>query len=145
VAIVGIGHELRGDDGIGVAVARALQPLARPYPWLLVVEGGSAPENCTGALRRFEPDLVLLIDAALIGSAPGTIRWLDWRASAGLSASTHSLPVNVLGSYLTNEFNCEVGLIGIQPADTAIGTPLSAAAQQASVRLVRCIRAILKS
>jgi hydrogenase 3 maturation protease len=123
--VVGIGHELRGDDAAGVLVARALQSLAPPHGPLLIVDAGSAPENCTGALRRFRPDLVLLIDAAEFGAAPGTARWLEWRAAEGCGVSTHTLPVALVADYLTVELGCVVELLGIQPARTWFDTPLS--------------------
>ena len=66
LAVVGIGHELRGDDAAGVRVARALQSRFPTSDALVAIDAGSAPENHTGALRRFKPDLVLLIDAAQI-------------------------------------------------------------------------------
>ena len=146
VAIVGIGHELRGDDAAGVSVARSLQLAVgsiheltlRELP-LLVIDAGAAPENFTGQLRRFDPDLVLLIDAAQLNEAPGTIRWLDWQETSGLSASTHTLPPHVLAEYLVNELNCEVALIGIQPQGNEFDAPLSPPVQQAVADLARTL------
>ena len=43
------------------------------------MEAGPAPENFTGPLRRFRPDLVLLVDAAQMDAEPGTIGWLTCR------------------------------------------------------------------
>src|SRR5690606_4269264 len=95
VAVVGIGHDLRGDDGAGVAVARLLHlELGSDGP-VQVVVGGHAPENQVGALRRLRPALVLLVDAADMGAAPGSVRWLDWHDTTGFSASTHTLPPHV--------------------------------------------------
>ena len=141
VAIVGIGQELRGDDAAGVSVARALQSTVgaiHELP-LLVIDAGAAPENFTGQLRRFDPDLVLLIDAAQLNEAPGTIRWLDWQETSGLSASTHTLPPHVLAEYLVNELNCEVALIGIQPQGNEFDAPLSPPVQQAVADLARTL------
>jgi hydrogenase 3 maturation protease len=138
VAVVGIGHELRGDDAAGVAVARALQarlrdqrtrgkrPASRALqPMVLVIDGGPAPENHTATLRRFAPDVVLLVDAAQMGVRPGTVRRLRQEAASGVTASTHTLPVSVLASYLVRELGCRVALLGIQPASNAIGDPIS--------------------
>jgi len=133
VAIVGIGHELCGDDAAGVALARAMQQQYNGNgrdDWL-VIEAGPAPENCSGLLRRFRPDLVLLIDAAYLDAGPGTLRWLDWQDTMGFSASTHTLPLRLLASYLTSELGCEVALLGIQPADLTAGAPLSPAVKMA--------------
>ena len=125
VALLGIGQELRGDDGAGVAVARGLSPLA--HPRFLVIEAGHAPENHTAPLRRFRPDLVLLVDAAEMGDRPGTVRWLAWEETSGLSASTHTLPLYMLARYLVHAIGCEVVLVGIQPAHTDLDRPLSPA------------------
>jgi hydrogenase maturation protease len=69
--------------------------------------------------------LVLLIDAAQINSRPGSISWLPWQATAGMNASTHTMPPYLLAQYLTQALECEVYLLGIQPLDTTLGAPLS--------------------
>jgi hydrogenase 3 maturation protease len=125
LAIVGVGHELRGDDAAGLAVARALQ--GTDAPDRLVIVAGHAPENHTGAIRRFAPDLVLLVDAAQMDAPPGTVRWLSLSEIDGLSASSHTLPLSLLAHYLAATLGCQVALLGIQPLGTEIGAPLSPA------------------
>jgi hydrogenase 3 maturation protease len=140
VAVVGVGQEINGDDAAGVKVAQALlkrqragsSDAPRPAPFsLLVVEAAHAPENCTGAIRRFAPDLVILVDAAEMGDPPGVVRWLDWREAAGLNTSTHTLPPSMVARYLATELSCEVALVGIQVHDTALGAPVSPAVRRA--------------
>ena len=138
IAILGIGQELRGDDAAGVATARALRSLpslqnheTQQSSAVLIIDAGPAVENFTGTLRRFAPDLVILVDAASMDASPGTIRWLDWHTAGGLSAATHSLPLSVFGNYLVEELGCQVVLIGIQPSTTTLDTPLSPAVQRA--------------
>lgn len=138
-----MGHELRGDDAAGVAVARALQSRLAGLQ-AIVIDAGPAVENCTGLLRRFGPDLVLLIDAAQMDDEPGAVRWLAWQDTDGLSASTHTLPPRVLAQYLTSEFGCEVALLGIQPADTTMGAPLSPAAQAAVQSVTQALADMLE-
>jgi len=134
VAVVGIGQTLNGDDAAGALVAQALlkrqragrSDAPRPVPFsLFVIEAAHAPENCTGAVRRFAPDLVILVDAAEMGDPPGTVRWLDWRDTSGLGASTHSLPPSMVARYLAAELSCQVALIGIQVQDTSLGARVS--------------------
>lgn len=127
-ALVGIGNELNGDDAVGILAVRALRARLGDQPHLLLVEGGLAPENFTGPLRRFAPEWVILIDAAEMGCEPGAVAWVDWRQVDGLSASTHSLPPTVLGQYLMAELGCQLGLIGIQPGGLEFDAPLSPAA-----------------
>ena len=130
VALLGIGNELNGDDAAGVRIARSLLRrqragrISRP-DFLLVLDAGLAPENVTGAVRRFGPDLVILVDAAEMGETPGTIHWLAWQDTTGVTAATHTLPPYMVAQYLAAELTCEVALIGIQPQDTSFGFPLS--------------------
>jgi hydrogenase 3 maturation protease len=128
VAIVGIGNSFRSDDAAGMLVARALsqRACAADTDRLLICEAGHAPENKTGELRSFVPDLVLLIDAAEMGKEPGTVEWVSEEDIDGMSASTHSLPLSMLAKYLTLELGCQVNLLGIQAASNEVGETVSA-------------------
>lgn len=129
--MLGVGNELNGDDAAGVAVVRRLRMRLPPRPQVLLLEGGAAPENFTGVLRRFAPHWVVLVDAAQMGEAPGWILWLDWRDAEGLSASTHTLPPTVLAEFLIHEISCGVGLLGIQPRQIDFDEPMSAPVRKA--------------
>jgi hydrogenase 3 maturation protease len=124
---VGVGSDLRGDDSAGLVVARTLLNDERfaSAPHLLIVEGGPAPENHTGRIRAFQPELVLFIDAAHMDEAPGTLQWIPLDAIDGMSASSHSLPLSMLARYLTLEIGCEVVVLGIQPQQNEFNTELS--------------------
>jgi hydrogenase 3 maturation protease len=128
IAILGVGNQFRSDDGVGVLIARALsdRECALDTEQLLILEAGHAPENTTGELRRFAPDLVLIIDAAEMGEKPGCIQWIPEESIDGMSASTHSLPLSMLARYLTLELNCTVALLGIQPGSNIVGDSISA-------------------
>jgi hydrogenase 3 maturation protease len=139
VAVVGVGHELCGDDAAGLVVAHALQTALAGDERLLVIEAGSVPENQTGRLRRFKPGLVLLIDAAQMGETPGVIRWLPWDETDGISASTHTLPFHILARYLISELGCEVALLCIQSARNTVGAPLSAEVAEAVNTIVNVL------
>jgi hydrogenase 3 maturation protease len=135
VAVVGVGNTLRGDDGAGVWVVRAMTERLRAAPAVLIVDGSTAPENFTGPLRRFRPDLVVEIDAAHLDQPPGTVAWIDWRDADGMSASTHTLPPSVLARFLSADLGCQVSLLGIQPATLEMGRGLSPEVEAAVDRL----------
>ncbi|HBX68619.1 MAG TPA: hypothetical protein DEH25_04360 [Chloroflexi bacterium] len=143
IAVLGIGHELCGDDAAGIMLARALNIKAGNYGWLLALETGPAPENFTGSLRRFKPDLVLLVDAAQMNTAPGEVRWLDWGNLTGISASTHTMPLNIVVAYLTVELGCQAGFLGIQPVGNAVGAALSPKVQKAVESTVKTLIEVL--
>lgn len=140
--ILGIGNELNGDDAAGVLVTKQLRKeidkqfysdVGQPntsrqegaVPEVLIIDAGLAPENFTGTVRRFQPQLVILIDTADLAQSPGSWAWVDWQKVEGFGGSTHLLPLSVFASYLVNEFGCQVALIGIQPAQTNFGSQVS--------------------
>lgn len=137
IAVVGVGNTLRGDDAAGVWVVRAIAERLQAAPDVLLVDGSTAPENFTGPLRRFRPNLVIEIDAAHLGEPAGTIAWVDWRDADGLSASTHTLPPSVLARFLSADLGCRVSLLGIQPATVEMGEGLSPDVAEAVDRLAR--------
>ncbi|MHB9034373.1 MAG: hydrogenase maturation peptidase HycI [Anaerolineae bacterium] len=136
VSVLGIGNELQGDDAAGVLTARALGARIGTNPGFQVLEAGTAPESFSGSLRRYQPDLVLLVDAVQMGTSPGNTSWLAAEQCDGFSASTHTLPLSMLAAYLTSELSCRVALIGIQAAHLEFGQPLSKPVEQAVNRLV---------
>lgn len=130
VALIGVGSELYGDDAAGVYVIRQLQQQITCTNCLLV-DAGSAPESSLGVLRKYRPEIVILIDAALMKQSPGTVKWLNPDQTDGLSASTHTLPLSALTHYLVSEYGCTVILLGIQPMENCLAAPLSPQVQQA--------------
>lgn len=134
IAIVGIGHELRGDDAAGLFVARGLQ--VESSEDLLVVDAGPAPENFIGKLCRFAPDVLLLVDAVHMNEVPGTIRLLKLDAAQSHSATTHTLSIHLLAGYLQEWLGCNIVLLGLQPGQNTLGAGLSDALQQSVDQVV---------
>jgi hydrogenase 3 maturation protease len=136
---MGIGNELNGDDAVGVMVSRRLKALLADRPQLsgkvLILEAATAPESFTGPLRRFEPDLVIMVDAAYLENEPGAVEWIDWQNADGVSASTHGLPPTLLAKFLMVELGCRVRLIGIQPVHLDFDRPMSEAVVRAVERV----------
>ena len=50
VVLLGVGSELRGDDAVGIVIARRMEALH--LAGVQAMEGGTAPENLTGEIRR---------------------------------------------------------------------------------------------
>lgn len=136
---------MNGDDAAGGSVVHSLCLLCSPVDqdYLLLVDAGLVPESFTGPLRRFGPDIVLLVDAAEMGEGPGTIQILDWRDSAGFGPSTHLQPLSTLAEYLTAEIDCRVVLVGIQPARLGFDIPLSMPVRRAVRRLAVAVTELL--
>jgi hydrogenase 3 maturation protease len=148
VAIVGVGNELSGDDAAGILVTRELSLILNAQKTksssrhleFLLIDAGLAPEAFTGPLRRFQPDLVVIIDAAELGEAPGSIGWWEWTMVEGMSGSTHSLPPSVFAEFLIREFGCQVVVVGIQPSQIEFDQDVSTEVIKAVNQVVGTIR-----
>jgi hydrogenase maturation protease HycI len=141
VAVIGVGSELRGDDIAGVAVAETLGNSKKRPATLAVFAGHTAPENITGEVRRFlkgRRGHIILVDAADMGTKPGTVRLLSHTEIGGTSFSTHVLPLAILISYLRSQLKCGISVIGIQPRDTAFG-------KKPSSVVTRAVKAVCSS
>lgn len=143
IAVVGIGNEFNGDDAAGVLVVRTLQKKLSESDHLLMIEGGTAPENITGRLRRFHPHLVVMVDSAEMAQPAGSVMLVEMQSLDGLSASTHTLPPSVLAKFLQKELGCRVVLLGIQPATLEFDAPLSAAVRESVRKVSRVLARML--
>lgn len=71
IAVIGMGNPLMSDEGIGVSVAARLQQTALAET-VDVLEMGTSGMSVLHELRG--RDLVVFVDCALMGTAPGTMR-----------------------------------------------------------------------
>ncbi len=111
-----VGAVLRGDDAGGALLAKLMED--DPIEGWDVIDGGQTPEDELSVIRRREPDVLLLVDAADMGEEPGTIKTVNRDAvSTDFMITTHSLPITFLLDEL--ESCCgKVVFLGIQPAQT---------------------------
>lgn len=97
-ALLCIGNELRGDDGVAIAVGRLVE---QHLPQWKVFFGYDTPENEFASLREFEPDVIVVIDA-MSGFKEDKIEFIDLSDERTYIYSTHNLPTPILISYLRN-------------------------------------------
>jgi len=114
-----------GDDAAGMLVVQNLKASLPADSFLIPVEGGPAPENCTGIIRRHNPAMVIFVDAGHMGAEPGEIAFVDCNESDGISAFGHALPLRVLGQYLETDLGCKSYLLVIQPERIDFDIPVS--------------------
>jgi hydrogenase 3 maturation protease len=110
---------------------------------ILVIDAGLAPENFSGSLRSFKPNIILLMDAADMAEPPGCLAALDWQSAGGFGASTHLQPLSTFGEYLSIELGCDLVLLGIQPAHNQFDRPVSPPVKAAVERLVEDLYGLL--
>lgn len=134
--IVGVGSELKSDDAVGKLVADLLTKQLADCEQVLVLYGSTAPENCTGQIKKFAPDHVFMVDAAHMNLEAGKIDIIDLEKIKNISFSTHMLPLSLMLNYLLEEVGCLISLIGIEPVSTEFGFEIDPKVQEAAKRLV---------
>lgn len=97
-ALLCVGNELRGDDGVAIAVGRLVE---EHLPSWKVFFGYDTPEDEFAKLREFEPDVIVVVDA-MSGFNKDKIEFLDLSDERTYVYSTHNLPTPILLSYLRN-------------------------------------------
>ena len=142
IAILVIGSELHADDAAGILIGEGFNnvwghpagtsckkskvPAGCPHQvQVKVFFGGTAPENLTGPVKDFKATHVIMIDSADMGKKPGEVHLFNPEKIEGVSFCTHSLPINILASYLVEFLNCQIIMIGIQPKTIEFGRPVS--------------------
>ena len=117
--LMGIGNTLRCDDGIGPYIAHHVQGGS-----FLSLDCGTVPENFTSVVRKIQPGLLLLIDAADMGLPAGEFRIIQKEYIKDVSIGTHTLPLSYLIDFLSDSCG-KILFIGIQSGNIADGESLS--------------------
>ena len=125
VQIWGIGNVLLGDDAVGPIVSIQLGG----------IDCGTSPENYISKLRKDEPEILIIIDAAEMGIEAGSVRVLNFNEIGGEIITSHGIPLSIL----LEQFNktLDIFIIGIQPKQTNPGEPLSDAVKAAAEYVVK--------
>ena len=130
MAVLGIGSPLNSDDAAGMLLIENLKERGFDKNRVLLIAGGSAPENFTGVICGFAPDLLLAIDAARLGLKPGQTALLEEDELCGAGFSTHMLPFSLMLRYLAIQGLTNTLLLGIEPLSTGFGFDLSPPVRQ---------------
>lgn len=136
-AILGVGNDLKGDDGVGPFIVKQLQ--SRLPDNVELINASTVPENFISHLCDTKPTLTLIVDAALMNEPPGTIRLIDKDNIGGVAFSTHQLPLTFFIEYLLNQIETTVLVLGIQPLTVEFIKPISHPVREAAEQIIRTI------
>jgi len=131
ITVLGVGSPLRSDDGAGMLVIQKLEESLPSCPDLLLCGGETAPENFTGKIKSFQPDLLIVVDACDVGLAPGSVVEIPPEKVGGPTFCSHMLPVKVMINYLIHETGTDVILLGLQYKSLLFDGPVSQEMTQA--------------
>jgi len=127
------GNPDKGDDGAGPLCAARLQARlpAATSGRVLVIDGRETSESQTGVIRRFGPELTIIIDDAVGGYPPGAVFVVKREKIADEGVSTHTISLVYPVRYLEESLGSRVIVPGIEPEDMSQGAPISPAVNRA--------------
>jgi len=138
ILVIGVGNDIRGDDGVGLEVARALLDLSPPD--VTVIEATGEGTALMEAWKGYER--VILIDATQSGSAPGDIHHFKAHQeplpARFFHYSTHAFSVAeaVEMARALGELPPEVIIYGIEGENYTAGEGLSPEVERAASLVV---------
>lgn len=127
--VLGVGNERKGDDAAGIRVVDELKKRADPSE-LLLIKGGSIPENFTAQIKDFEPNYIIIIDSTDFDGEPGQFSLIEPEKISNKKISSHNLPLSMIVDYLRRETDAEIIFIGIQPDQIKISDQISEAVER---------------
>jgi hydrogenase 3 maturation protease len=136
IVVLGVGNYLHGDDGVGPAVAERLAALGLPE--VSAYNCGMTPENFTGVVRRMRPDLLVIVDAAEMGLAAGSVRRIPSEKIHDTTIGTHMLALSHLVRFLMDVVD-QILVVGVQPGCLWEGENLSEDAKEGVREIVQVI------
>ena len=113
--VLGVGNELKCDDGVGPFIIKKLKDEILENENLLFIDAETVPENFTGKIRKEAPSHLIIVDACLMGSQPGDMKIVDKYDFANIGLSTHSMSLSFFVRYLEKDMDFGVIFVGIEP------------------------------
>lgn len=121
--VLGVGNELKSDDGIGPFIINELLSENLKKDNVLFINAQTVPENFTGKIRKENPSHVIIVDACLMRCLPGEIKIVDKEDFASIGISTHSMSLSYFVKYLEKDTDFKVIFVGIEPETMDWGEP----------------------
>lgn len=140
VAILGIGNDLRTDDGLGPFIVNSLR---FRDPNVMIENVGSAPEGFARPLTEFGAECVILVDAADMRKSPGHVELVTKDRIGGINISTHSMPLSFLMMYLEQQTGGKSILLGVQPKSIQFGEGMNPEIQTVAEGIISMLERLL--
>ena len=141
--VIGVGNELKADDGIGLSVAKELQKDLEGKDTLVIP--ADVPENYIQPIAKFRPELLVLVDTADFKGKSGEVRAIKDDEMSKVFTSTHSVPLILFIEAIKKQApKTRTIFIGIQPKTLQFGKPMSPEVKKAGRTAADAIRKIVK-
>lgn len=147
--VLGVGNTLLSDEGAGVHTVRLLQQRYGESPQVSFVDAGTLSFALAPLIEETEG--LIVIDAAQLDAAPGTVRVFEDEAMDRVLTACRRLSVHELSLVdllalvrLTGRLPARRALIGIQPQTFAIGEQPSPAVARAIPEAGALVMALIR-
>lgn len=138
--VITLGSTLRADDGVGPYVCQHVK-FNRPELWLL--DAGTTPESIAQTAIDWQPDKVILVDAAHFQGTAGELRVIPLEAiNQQTILSTHSFPLSVTFSIVKEDTGAELVVVGVQAKSLDYTEGLSPEVQETASKLAEYFNAL---
>ncbi len=124
IIFIGLGNDIRGDDGAGLVFLDRLKQKTE-FEESIFIRARTNPENYLQKIVDSQAKLVVFIDACHWGGKPGEMTWLDGENINKISISTHAFSIKMVEEFICAQKNIEFKYLGIEPKSMEIGEPLS--------------------
>ncbi|MFH1621590.1 MAG: hydrogenase maturation peptidase HycI [Candidatus Omnitrophota bacterium] len=131
VVIVGIGNQLKSDDGFGPSLISRIQNKINT----VCLDTGLSPENYIGKLIKLNPDVIIFVDAVSMDEPPGTVKLIPHDQIPIYGFSTHNMSPKLMIENIKNQINTEVFMLGVQPKNLEFGENISQEINNALISL----------
>nr|WP_297827666.1 hydrogenase maturation peptidase HycI [uncultured Methanobrevibacter sp.] len=142
--ILGVGNELKCDDGVGPYIIKKLQAEdIEDMDKLLFINAETVPENFTGKLRKENPSHIIIVDACLMGGEPGDVKIVDKYDFANIGISTHSMSLSYFVKYLERDNDFKIIFVGIEPESMDFSEKLTENVEKSAYEFIDILKGIV--
>ena len=141
--VLGVGNELKSDDGVGPFIIKKLKQENIENKNLLFIDAGTVPENFTGKIRKENPTHLIIVDACLMDSNPGDMQIVNKYEFANIGISTHSMSLSFFVRYLEKDTEIAIIFVGIEPETMEWGVKPTPEVEKSANEFIETLKEIV--
>ena len=141
--VLGVGNELKSDDGVGPFIIKKLKGENIENESLLFIDAMTVPENFTGKIRKENPTHMIIVDACLMDSKPGDMRIVSKDEFANIGISTHSMSLSFFVRFLEKDTDIKIIFVGIEPETMDWGAKPTANVEKSANEFIAALKGII--
>ena len=141
--VLGVGNELKSDDGVGPFIIKKLKEDNIENKNLLFIDGKTVPENFTGKIRKEKPTHLIIVDACLMDLQPGDMQIVNKYEFANIGISTHSMSLSFFVRYLEKDTDFGIIFVGIEPETMDWGERPTPKVENAANEFIEILKGII--